>query len=224
MISKLVATLPDADEETINLMQKQANTIVLTAQGVPFLHAGVEMMRTKDGDHNSYNASAEVNQIYWNWKTENQEVYDYYKELISLRSTHPAFRMSAQEDTQTNLIFMETVPVDAIAFNLANNASSDSASAITVIHNATDSEQVISLPKSADWQLIVNSEVTGTDVIEVIKEDSVTVTPHSSYVLMIDDSISTTGDFTPLLLIAGAALLIVTGTATYMTYNKKNSK
>ena len=46
-----MATLPDADEEMIKLMQKQANAIVLTAQGVPFLHAGVEMMRTKDGDH-----------------------------------------------------------------------------------------------------------------------------------------------------------------------------
>ena len=63
LYDKLIATLPDADEETIKLMQKQANAIILTAQGVPFLHAGVEMMRTKDGDHNSYNASDEVNQF-----------------------------------------------------------------------------------------------------------------------------------------------------------------
>ena len=48
LYDKLIATLPDADEETIKLMQKQANAIILTAQGVPFLHAGVEMMRTKD--------------------------------------------------------------------------------------------------------------------------------------------------------------------------------
>ncbi|MEE0881683.1 MAG: type I pullulanase, partial [Turicibacter sp.] len=74
LYDKLIATLPDANEETIKLMQKQANAIVLTAQGVPFLHAGVEMMRTKDGDHNSYNASDEVNQIDWNWKNENQDV------------------------------------------------------------------------------------------------------------------------------------------------------
>ena len=209
------------DEETIKLMQKQANAIVLTAQGVPFLHAGVEMMRTKDGDHNSYNASDEVNQIDWNWKNENQDVYDYYKGLISLRSAHPAFRMSAQEDIQNNLTFMEEVPLGVIAFNLANNANGDSASDITVIHNATDSEQVISLPKSADWQLVVNGETAGTDVIEVVSGDSVTVTPNSSYVLMIDDSMNTTGDFNQVLLIAGAALLVIAGTAGYIIYDKK---
>lgn len=202
-------------------MQKQANAIVLTAQGVPFLHAGVEMMRTKDGDHNSYNASDEVNQIDWNWKNENQDVYDYYKGLISLRSAHPAFRMSAQEDIQNNLTFMEEVPLGVIAFNLTNNANGDSASDITVIHNATDSEQVISLPKSADWQLVVNGETAGTDVIEVVSGDSVTVTPNSSYVLMIDDSMNTTGDFNQVLLIAGAALLVIAGTAGYIIYDKK---
>ena len=221
LYDKLIATLPDADEETIKLMQKQANAIVLTAQGVPFLHAGVEMMRTKDGDHNSYNASDEVNQIHWNWKNENQDVYNYYKGLISLRRAHPAFRMSAQEDIQNNLTFMEDIPLGVVAFNLENNANGDSASDITVIHNATDSEQVISLPKSADWQLVVNGETAGTEVIEVIKGDSITVTPHSSYVLMIDDSMNTTENFNQLLLIAGAALLVIAGTASYIIYDKK---
>ena len=221
LYDKLIATLPDADEETIKLMQKQANAIILTAQGVPFLHAGVEMMRTKDGDHNSYNASDEVNQINWNWKNENQDVYNYYKGLISLRRAHPAFRMSAQEDIQNNLTFMEDIPLGVVAFNLENNANGDSASDITVIHNATDSEQVISLPKSADWQLVVNGETAGTEVIEVIKGDSITVTPHSSYVLMIDDSMNTTENFNQLLLIAGAALLVIAGTAGYIIYDKK---
>ena len=221
LYDKLIATLPDADEETIKLMQKQANAIILTAQGVPFLHAGVEMMRTKDGDHNSYNASDEVNQINWNWKNENQDVYNYYKGLISLRRAHPAFRMSAQEDIQNNLTFMEDIPLGVVAFNLENNANGDSASDITVIHNATDNEQVISLPKSADWQLVVNGETAGTEVIEVIKGDSITVTPHSSYVLMIDDSMNTTENFNQLLLIAGAALLVIAGTASYIIYDKK---
>ena len=221
LYDKLIATLPDADEETIKLMQKQANAIILTAQGVPFLHAGVEMMRTKDGDHNSYNASDEVNQIHWNWKNENQDVYNYYKGLISLRRAHPAFRMSAQEDIQNNLTFMEDIPLGVVAFNLENNANGDSASDITVIHNATDNEQVISLPKSADWQLVVNGETAGTEVIEVIKGDSITVTPHSSYVLMIDDSMNTTENFNQLLLIAGAALLVIAGTASYIIYDKK---
>ena len=221
LYDKLVATLPDADEDTIKLMQKQANAIVLTAQGVPFLHAGVEMMRTKDGDHNSYNASDEVNQIDWTWKSDNQDVFEYYQGLIDLRAAHPAFRMSAQEDIEANLSFFEDIPTGVIAFNLANNANGDSASDISVIHNATDSEQVITLPKSADWKLVANGEVAGTDVIEVVEGDSVTVTPHSSYVLLVDDSISTENESNQVLLIAGAALVVIAGTVAYFIYDKK---
>lgn len=226
LYDKLVATLPEADEDTIRLMQKQANAIVLTAQGVPFLHAGVEMMRTKDGDHNSYNASDEVNQIDWTWKSDNQDVFEYYQGLIDLRAAHPAFRMSAQEDIEANLSFFEYIPAGVIAFNLANNANGDSASDISVIHNATDSEQVITLPKSADWKLVANGEVAGTDVIEVVKGDSVTVTPHSSYVLLVDNSISTENESNQVLLIAGAALVVIAGTVAYFIYdkNKKVSK
>ena len=77
---------------------------------------------------------------------------------------------------------------------------------------------MISLPKSANWQLVVNGETAGTEVIEVIKGDSVTVTPHSSYVLMIDDSMNTTNQ---VLLIAGAALLVIAGVAGYIIYDKK---
>lgn len=221
LYDKLVATLPDADEDTIKLMQKQANAIVLTAQGVPFLHAGVEMMRTKDGDHNSYNASDEVNQIDWTWKSDNQDVFEYYQGLIDLRAAHPAFRMSAQEDIEANLSFFESVPSGVIAFHLANNANGDSASDISVIHNATDSEQVITLPKSADWKLVANGEVAGTDLIEVVKGDSVTVTPHSSYVLLVDDSISNENESNQILLIAGAALVVIAGTVAYFIYDKK---
>ena len=168
----------------------------------------------------SYNASDEVNQIDWNWKEENADVYNYYKGLIALRSAHPAFRMSAQEDIQANLTFMEDVPVGVVAFNLGNYANGDTASDITVIHNATDSDQVISLPKSANWQLVANGETAGTEAIEVVKGDSVTVTPHSSYVLMIDDSMNN-ADLTQVLLIAGAALIVIAGTIAYIVCDKK---
>lgn len=221
LYDKLLATLPDADEATLEAMQKQANAIVLTAQGVPFLHAGVEMMRTKDGDHNSYNASDEVNQIDWSWKSEHKDIFNYYKGLIELRAAHPAFRMSAQEDINANLSFFEDVPSGVIAFNLGNNANGDSASDIAVIHNATDSEQVITLPTSANWQLVVNGEKAGTEVIETIKGDMVTVTPHSSFVLLNDATVEVGNDFNQVLLIAGAALVVVAGTVGYIIYDKK---
>lgn len=68
--------------------------------------------------------------------------------------------------------------------------------------------------------------MAGKDVIEVVEGDSVTVTPHSSYVLLVDDSISTENESNQVLLIAGAALVVIAGTVAYFIYdkNKKVSK
>ncbi|MGL4372661.1 MAG: type I pullulanase, partial [Turicibacter sp.] len=223
---KLLATNPDTDKETLKLMQKQANAIVLTAQGVPFLHAGVEMLRTKDGDHNSYNASDEVNKIDWTWKSDNKEVYDYYQGLIALRKAHPAFRMSETSDIQTNLAFFDEMPVGVIGFNLGNHANGDTASDITVIHNASTEAQVIKLPKEGDWKLVVNGEKAGTDVIETVSTGEVTVTPHSSYVLMLDSSVSATTTNSALLYggIALVAVVASLGAVAFMMNKKKKAK
>ena len=58
----------------------------MTSEGIPFLQAGEEMLRTKvkaDGsfDENSYASSDAVNCLKWNDldKAEYQQVFEYYK-------------------------------------------------------------------------------------------------------------------------------------------------
>ncbi|MCL2718726.1 MAG: alpha-amylase family glycosyl hydrolase, partial [Lachnospiraceae bacterium] len=67
--------------------------IIMTSQGVPFFQAGDEFLRTKQGHKNSYNASDLINVINWQDKADYPLVFDYYKGLIEMRNTHPAFRM-----------------------------------------------------------------------------------------------------------------------------------
>src|SRR6185436_9850886 len=43
------ASINDADRRA---MDKLAAAVLLTAQGIPFLHAGQEFLRSKGGDHN----------------------------------------------------------------------------------------------------------------------------------------------------------------------------
>ncbi len=221
LFDKLSITNPDADEATLALMQKQANAIVLTSQGMPFLHAGVEMLRTKDGNHNSYNASDEVNQLDWSFKTENKAIVDYHSGLIALRAAHPAFRMTTTDEVAKNLVFFDELPVGVIGYNIGNNANGDTASDITVIHNATTDSQTITLPKEGNWQLVVNNEVAGTDAIKVLKGSSVSVEPHSSYVLMLDDSLATSNS-TPVVILL-AALVAGSGVLYGMKRKKKNA-
>ncbi|WP_040683665.1 hypothetical protein, partial [Thermobrachium celere] len=62
-------------------MQKLAYAIVLTSQGVPFIHSGDEFLRTKQGVENSYNSPDSINKVDWNLKVKNIDVYTYFKEL-----------------------------------------------------------------------------------------------------------------------------------------------
>jgi pullulanase len=46
-------------------MDKLAAVAIFTSQGVPFIQAGQEFLRTKGGDHNSYDKPDAVNMIRW---------------------------------------------------------------------------------------------------------------------------------------------------------------
>ena len=135
LFDKLMISKPDSSEEEIKAMHKLANAIVLTSQGIPFLHAGVEFLRSKDGEHNSYNLPDSINQIDWNQKVKNMDVFNYYKNLISLRKKHPAFSMSNTNEVQEHLNF-KTVKKGLISFSLDNNANDDPWKEILVIYNA----------------------------------------------------------------------------------------
>ncbi|ASV31182.1 type I pullulanase [Maribacter cobaltidurans] len=135
LFDKLMISKPDSSEEEIKAMHKLANAIVLTSQGIPFLHAGVEFLRSKNGEHNSYNLPDSVNQIDWNQKVKNMDVFNYYKNLISLRKKHPAFSISNGNEVQEHLKF-QTVKNGVISFSLDNNANDDSWKEILVIYNA----------------------------------------------------------------------------------------
>jgi pullulanase len=84
----------DLTAEQLTELKKQNKlcaALVFLAQGTPFINGGQEFMRTKQGDHNSYMSSDEINQIDLSFKTTNSDVYNTYKALISLRKDFSAF-------------------------------------------------------------------------------------------------------------------------------------
>ena len=76
---KLAISVKDADEETRKQMQELALAIVLTSQGIPFLHAGTEFLRSKMGVENSYASADSINAIDWNLKTQHKYYFAYLK-------------------------------------------------------------------------------------------------------------------------------------------------
>ncbi len=87
------ATNPD----TIKKMAMLANSCVFTSQGISFMLAGEEMLRTKGGDSNSYESSYEVNAINYVLKVNNLDMFKNYQKLISLKQQTSIFGKSAEE-------------------------------------------------------------------------------------------------------------------------------
>lgn len=90
----LKAIMPNETEANIIKRDKLATSMVMLAQGIPFIHAGQESLGTKDGNDNSYNASVEVNEINWKRVKENSDLFDYFKKLVNLRKSQVEFRQN----------------------------------------------------------------------------------------------------------------------------------
>ena len=146
LFDRLEISNPDATEAQLIKMDKLAAAIVLTSQGVSFLHSGAEMLRTKKGIANSFNKPDSVNQIDWSRKTRYKAVFNYYKALIALRKGHPAFRMTTTNMIRSNLKFLDTGTPGLIAYQLSNNANGDKWKNIVVIFNGNPGSKEIFLP------------------------------------------------------------------------------
>lgn len=152
---KLTISNPDASEEELIKIHKLAETIVLTSQGVSFVHAGFEMLRTKNGVENSFDSPDSINQFDWTRKEKYQDIFNYYKGLIALRKNHPAFRMSKTAQIQEHLEFLDYSGDNFLGYQLKNNANADSWKDIVVLLNGSELNKTISLPEG-NWTLVAD--------------------------------------------------------------------
>ena len=89
---KLAISNPNDGIETRMAMNKLGAGIIMVSKGIPFMQAGEEMMRTKDGDENSYKSSDAINNIRWDTLAEGSvplSMMLYYKGLIEMRKAYP---------------------------------------------------------------------------------------------------------------------------------------
>lgn len=185
LFDKLVISKPNAPLADIRKMDKLSNAIILTSQGVPFLHAGEELLRTKDGEHNSFNLPDDINMIEWNWKNSNRDIFDYYCGLIALRKAHPAFKMPTTEMISDKLHFLPVKESGVVAYRISGNANGDSWKEIIVVYNANTKNHLFTLPEG-NWKIAVKD----TWIVQEGIEDAtgeVSVPPISMMVLFQDN-------------------------------------
>ncbi len=182
VFDKLTSSVPGATASTIIKMDQMSAVIVYLSEGVPFIQAGQEFLRSKGGNGNSYNASDEVNSLKWSTLPTNIAVNNYYKGLLALRNAHPAFRLSTASAIKVNLSFIPTLD-GVIAYSLDGAKSKDSWKKIVVAYNATSTPSKVTLPSGGKWSLIVSGNVAGTKVLSSMSGSQVTVPALGSIVL-----------------------------------------
>lgn len=150
-------------------MDKLAAGIVLTSQGVPFLHAGDEFLRSKNKVKNSFNLNdPNVNPIDWTLKSKNKSVTDFYRGMIAIRKAHPAFRMSEKADVERSLQFLPGAPRQTVAYILRDHANGDAWKDILVIYNGSPLAQDVSAP--GKWTVVANDKKAGLEPLETQSE------------------------------------------------------
>ena len=103
---KLLLSNPNASDDERNKMNNLGAAIIMVSKGTPFWQAGEEMLRTKDGDENSYKSSDAINNIDWSVLKEGNREYQtmlYYKGLIEMRKAYGIFTNLEAEVTYKEL-------------------------------------------------------------------------------------------------------------------------
>jgi pullulanase len=175
---KLHLSVPESTEEQRKQMHLLSLSIVLTSQGIPFLHAGTEFLRTKKGVENSFESGDEINAIDWNLKTLHKDVYEYVKSLIKLRKQHPAFRMRDAAAIRNNLVFWDGMEEGVVAYSLDGTSVGDSWKKIVVMYNGNEQEKTVALPKGG-WQV----EIEGNQFVKKAASRMVKLPPFSCTIL-----------------------------------------
>jgi pullulanase len=182
LVDKIMASVKDPKPADIAQLSQFATSIAFLSQGLPFMQAGQEFLRSKNGDTNSYKSSDAINSLKWATRKANISTVNYYKGLIALRKAHPAFRMTTTEQVKSNLKF-STSPDGTIVYTLNGAAVKDKAATIVVIHNANVGEQSISLPKGGSWSVLVDNGKAGVSVIRKVSGDTIKVAGRTTVVL-----------------------------------------
>lgn len=146
LVDRLKASMPDITPEQLIRLDKLAQTVVFTSQGIPFIYAGEEIMRDKQGVDNSYKSPDAVNAIDWRRKTTSADVFMYYKRLIDLRKSHPAFRMGDAGQVRKHLEFLPVEGSNLIAFRLKDHANGDHWEDIIVAFNSRPTPARLTIP------------------------------------------------------------------------------
>lgn len=198
LYDKLVFSVNDSENQDFrkrydNLveMNKLSGAIVLTSQGIPFMLAGEEMARSKDGDENSYISSPKLNQIDWTSLETFGDLTAYYAGLIEIRKNFKPFTDSTTETAQS-MQFFENTDKHVIAYSIDNKLTPDTQwSKVVCIFNSDEEEKEVTLEcgdENSRWVIIADNTSAGLTSLGEISGNKVKLSQSSAIILVDKES------------------------------------
>lgn len=186
---KLSLVKPLATKEERIKMNKLAAAIILTSQGIPFIHSGDEILRTKkelNGQliENSYKSSDYVNKFDWTRKEKYIDVFNYYKKLIELRKKHKIFRLDTAREINDNINFLDLKDnlKNVVAYVANGENINDSLGKILVIFNGNKKSVELNLNHDK-FSVVLDGNNINDEGLYRVNSNLIKVEPISALIL-----------------------------------------
>lgn len=99
--------LRNPSEQEIKDYARLGLAFVILSQGVPFIHAGQEFLRSKNGVENSYKSPDSINQVDWTLREKHIDLVESVKDLINIRKDYKLFRLRQVTDIKQSIRIVE---------------------------------------------------------------------------------------------------------------------
>lgn len=163
----------EMDERTLS-MNRLAAGIVMTCKGMPFFQAGEEFARTKYGEGNSFKSPWQLNRLDWTRAWEQEELVDYYRDLLKLRRKFQAYGTCEPDCKKT---FFRENQVAGYLLEYPDGC------AVCVFYNPWEKEVKQSLP-GGTWKLLCDGKRCAVDHQPTAEKRENMVLPAKAMVLL----------------------------------------
>ena len=168
-------TITTNDEAERIKQNKLAAAIYMSCQGRVFIYSGEEYLRTKNGEHNTFNMPIGLNKMDWELTEKNKDMISFYKELIGLRKemTGLCDKSYAARDNITTFVKEEGL----LGVKVANKETSlvkPVYKEALIIFNANKEEKTVTLPEGK-YKLLINTVKKNNERDDILVSDKIKI-------------------------------------------------
>ena len=168
-------TITTGDEAERIKQNKLAAAIYMSCQGRVFIYSGEEYLRTKNGEHNTFNMPIGLNKMDWELTEKNKDMISFYKELIGLRKemTGLCDKSYAARDNITTFVKEEGL-LGVKVVNKDTSLVKPVYKEALIIFNANKEEKTVALPEGK-YKLLINTVKKNNERDDILVSDKLEI-------------------------------------------------